>query len=78
MGKILDTLLTNVGKILDKSIKFTMFCVRVVGENNRGFSRVLSGFKGSSKADKGRLRGKNTSVLERLRRGKIEGKLEEK
>lgn len=40
MGKILDTLLINVGKILDKSTKITMFCVRVVEKNNRGFSRV--------------------------------------
>ena len=47
----MDTLLINVGKILDKSIKFTMFCIRVVEENNRGFSRVLSGFEGSSKVD---------------------------
>ena len=51
MGKILDTLLTNVGKILDKSIKITMFCIRVVEENNRGFSRVLSGFEGRLKVD---------------------------
>lgn len=36
----MDTLLTNVGKILDKSIKFTMLCIGVVGRNNRGFSRV--------------------------------------
>lgn len=37
MGKILDSLMANVGKILDKSTKITMFCVRVVGRNNRGF-----------------------------------------
>lgn len=47
----MDTLLINVGKILDKSIKFIMLCVRVVEENSRGFSSVLSGFEGSLKAD---------------------------
>ena len=47
----MDTLLTNVGKILDKSIKFTMPCIRVVEKNNRGFSSVLSGFEGRLKAD---------------------------
>ena len=47
----MDTLLINVGKILDKSTKITMLCVRVVGKNNRGFSRVLSGFEGRLKVD---------------------------
>ena len=43
--------MAKMGKILDKSTKITMFCVRVVGRNNRGFSRVLSGFEGSLKVD---------------------------
>ena len=47
----MDTLLTNVGKILDKSTKITMLCIRVVEENNRGFSSVLSGFEGRLKVD---------------------------
>lgn len=39
----MDTLLINVGKILDKSTKITMFCVRVVEENNRGFKASQRG-----------------------------------
>ena len=47
----MDTLLINVGKILDKSTKITMLYIRVVEENNRGFSRFLSGFEGRLKVD---------------------------
>ena len=54
MGKILDTLLINVGKILDKSIKFTMLCIRVVGRNNRGFRT----------SQRGKIRGNEGEIRE--------------
>ena len=67
----MDTLLTNVGKILDKSIKFTMFCVRVVGRNNRGFSRVLSGFYCLFIASLSSKKGIKSPVLKHQKRNKI-------
>ena len=35
--------MTNVGKILDRSIKITMLCVRVLRGNNRVLERLRGG-----------------------------------
>ena len=79
MGKILDTLLTNVGKILDKSTKITIFCARVVEENNRGFSRVygvifvqiFTGFYCLFVASLGSKKGIKSPVMKHQKRNKI-------
>ena len=48
----MDTLMANVGKILDRSIKIAMFCVRVLGRNNRGFRTSQRGKIGGKLEEK--------------------------
>lgn len=75
----MDTLLINVGKILDRSIKIIMLCIRVVEKNNRGFSRVygvifvqiFTGFYCLFVAFLGSKKGIKSSVMKHQKRNKI-------